>query len=134
MRDWHCNQSEFHTFLQNNPQIENICCNDAESFRCILSTEIKLSHVVLIFEPFRDLIDDAFDDLQECSYRGNINSIHIISRSGIINQPEHVLRRLGQMKHVKCLHLGKIKNEALNNIDGLPYVHNCVWRIIIGNQ
>lgn len=78
---------------------------------------------------------DALDDLQKCSNRWNFETIHFISSDSIIINSKNVLQRLGQMKHVKILHLGEITIRVLNNIDVLPYVQElCTSAKIAGRM
>lgn len=121
LNGWQCNDSEFNIFLHKNPQLKNIFCNQNECIRCILTTDIKLSNIILQFGTIGsgNNIVDVLDDLWKCSNLGNVDSIHIITNS-ITMQTE--LTGLKRITNLKSLHLTGYENIFSDYIESLPYI------------
>lgn len=116
---WGYSQSGFVSFLRNNTKLKSIYCKKfkADIHRCVLSTEFKLTSVVLSFQ-FEIDLERILDNMQECSDRKTIDSVEI----HYLRIPHDILQRLGRMENVKHIHSSTFYGVTSDNIYFLPYV------------
>lgn len=124
--------NEFASFLRNHTNLKSIYCKNykVDINRCVLSTEFKLTSVVLSLEFDSDLIR-ILDDLQACSDRQTIDLVEIHS----FHLDDYMLQRLGRINNVKHIHTSLFSSSKWSdNIYSLPYVQRLCIKVIDSTQ
>lgn len=131
LRDWHCNEREFDKLLRNNRQLKNILCDSAETIRWALSTDVKLSNVILTFraqsitlnwigrEEGAAELGEYFRDMQLCARRKAVNTLELAHGDTLTDLE---VEKLGRIRNLTRLHFVQTRLTFLDNIILMPYV------------
>lgn len=130
LREMRCKENDLTKLLRNNSQLKNIFCDSADTIRWALTTNIKLSNVVLTFkaepivnwtgheEPIVKL-DEFYADMFLCAKRKVVDSLELAHGDNLI---ESDIRELGRIKNLKRIHFVQTRLTFLDNIILMPSV------------